>query len=213
MPHQVASRLGGIQLIDVPGVGLDLDVFEVPGPGVVLHRVGHQPVPRGLPGRLIGGDVAEIEADQLVEQLNRRDHVRAVLLSNDVRLGVDAKRPGRLRGAAGSNVARQNVGRLHGRVPEADGSAELVVLEERDADLADLVGLDDADAIPYSRSVAGLRTLIGERAGVAAGERDAGPIPGRRRQPVIEVDTSARREPDSPSRRCRSTRSTAAPSR
>ena len=119
---------------------------------------------------------------------NRRNHVRAVLLSNDVRLGVDAKRPGGLRGAAGSNVARQNVSRLHRRVPEADDSAELVVLQERDADLADLVGLDDADAIPHSRGVSDLRTLIGERAGVAAGERDARPVPGRRRQPVIEIE-------------------------
>ena len=213
MPHQVASRLGGIQLIDVRGVGLDRDVFEVPGPGVVLDRVRHQPVPRGLPGRLIGGDVAEIQADQLVEQLNRRDHVRAVLLSNDVRLGVDAKGPGRLRGAAGSNVARQNVGRLHRRVPEADDSAELVVLQERDADFADLVGLDDADAISHSRGVAVLRTLIGERARSRrwrtrrrASSRSTASARDRGR-------TSAHREPGSPSRRCRSTRSTEAPSR
>ena len=92
-----------------------------------------------------------------------------------------------MRSIAGADVTREHVGRLNGRIAKPCHPAEPVVLEERDANLPDFVGLDDAEPVAHAGAVAVVRSLIRQRPGVGTGERDTRPIPVRRRHPVIEL--------------------------
>src|SRR5207244_5046679 len=98
--------------------------------------------------------------------------------------GVDAKRPGRVRDVAGSDLPRQHVRHGDGRTQEAPLAGQLVEADVASSEQADLVRLETA---VERAGDTGEAPSVRGRTGAAGGERNARPGPASRRLPVREV--------------------------
>ena len=186
--EEVADHLPRVVLREVGGATDPGHVFEIVGPDVVRQGIGQKPGPGRLAGAAPPLRLTQPQAPELLQQLEHRRQVRHVLLADDARFRDHAKRPGRPEHVPGTDVPGQGSPAVEGRLPIADVVRQLPSDQVSEAELAQLVGLDDAVAVAPPQPgyrIVGVRVLevvgtpIARRAVVGARVRDPGPGPGR----------------------------------
>ena len=160
-------------------IDVKVDVFEVAAPGVVGHGYAQEPLQRERVGTRVGVDVAHRASPEFVEERERVDHVRGVLLAHPVGPGEHAEGPRGGGLVARADMLRQRIGARERGLAERDVARHLEHPQIREAELPDLVGLDHPDAVPASAEIA--PRIVGASvvhvARARACVRDASPVP------------------------------------